>query len=99
MQKEKPARDLGNIALKQLKKEGFMEDFWVRLHSDPTQTLQKGQLFKTLKQEGVLEAKLKETKHEGFELRERLRGNTIRANRTESLREENLPPRGSPRGP
>ena len=30
---------------------------------------------------------------------ERLRGKTIRGNRTESLREENLPPRGSPRGP
>ena len=30
---------------------------------------------------------------------ERLRGNTIRSNKTESLREENLPPRESPRGP
>ena len=26
-------------------------------------------------------------------------GNTTRGNRTKSLREENLPPRGSPRGP
>ena len=30
---------------------------------------------------------------------ERLRGKTIWGNRTKSLREENLPPRGSPRGP
>ena len=30
---------------------------------------------------------------------ENLRGNTIRGNRAESLREENLPPRGSPRAP
>ena len=32
-------------------------------------------------------------------LGERLRGNTVRGNRTESLREENLPPRRSLRGP
>ena len=32
-------------------------------------------------------------------IEDRLRGNTIRGNRTESLREENIPPRGSPRGP
>ena len=29
----------------------------------------------------------------------KLRGNTMTGNRSESLREENLPPRGSPRGP
>ena len=31
------------------------------------------------------------------EFEERLRGNTMRGNRTESLREENLPPRGPPK--
>ena len=34
----------------------------------------------------------------GLGFGERFRGNTIRGNRTESLQEENLPPRGPPRG-